>query len=86
MLVSSLVGRGEHEGSRARQVTSDLHRWRSLSDGLPLYLPIVQRCAFCDFRVEAPLEEARQAFADHVCDRPMPATKRKASGFRFGHP
>jgi hypothetical protein len=35
---------------------------------------VVERCVHCDFTVSAPLEEARQAFAEHECDRPRPPT------------
>jgi hypothetical protein len=31
--------------------------------------PVVERCAYCEFVIVAPLEQARQAFAEHVCDR-----------------
>ena len=34
---------------------------------------VVERCAFCDFSVSAPLDEARQAFVRHECRRPAVA-------------
>jgi hypothetical protein len=43
--------------------------------------PVVERCAYCDFTVSAPLEQARQAFAQHACDRPKPVATARRSGF-----
>ena len=34
--------------------------------------PIVERCAYCDFAVAGDVDDARQAFVKHVCDRPPP--------------
>jgi hypothetical protein len=34
----------------------------------------VERCAHCHFTVSAALEEARQAFQAHQCNRPKPET------------
>ena len=39
-------------------------------------------CAFCDFAARGTVEETREAFAEHVCDRPRPTeTKRRRGGF-----
>jgi hypothetical protein len=44
--------------------------------------PIICRCAFCSLKVKAPLEETRQAFERHECNRPRPtSTVRRRSGF-----
>jgi hypothetical protein len=39
--------------------------------------PVTASCAFCDFRVEAPLSEAHAAFEAHECDRPPALPKRR---------
>jgi hypothetical protein len=42
---------------------------------------LVEPCAFCSFVATGPLEEARQAFTEHVCDRAEGAvSKRSRSG------
>jgi hypothetical protein len=51
----------------------DLRRWQGFGGGFPMFPepPVIERCAHCDFTVSAPLEDARQAFAKHRCDRPQ---------------
>jgi IS30 family transposase len=34
--------------------------------------PIVERCAYCNFETVGDVDDARQAFVNHVCDRPPP--------------
>jgi hypothetical protein len=34
--------------------------------------PVVARCAYCDFVAAGDVDDARQAFAKHVCNRPPP--------------
>jgi hypothetical protein len=36
----------------------------------PVDARVVERCAYCGFTTNAPLEQARQAFKAHQCDRP----------------
>ena len=46
--------------------------------------PIECRCAFCEWTITAPIEEARQAFHQHQCPRPRPtATTRRRRGFQL---
>jgi hypothetical protein len=59
-------------------------RWQGFGAGLPMFpeAKIVERCVHCDFTVSAVLEEARQAFERHECDRPKPTTTlRRRRGF-----
>jgi hypothetical protein len=49
--------------------------------------PVVARCAYCDFVARGEVDEARQAFSEHVCNRPPPPAKSARSrprgrGFR----
>jgi hypothetical protein len=47
--------------------------------------PILCKCAHCSFEIRAPLEQARQAFAEHRCSRPRPTvSKRRAAGSNWG--
>ncbi len=62
---------------------TDEYRWQNTRERLGFPEPAVtERCAFCSFSVSAPLEQAREAFAEHLCDRPKaPTTVRRRSGF-----
>jgi hypothetical protein len=61
---------------------TDEYRWLGWERGALPQPVVVERCAYCNFAVSAPFEQARQAFEQHVCDRPKPTTtKRRRSGF-----
>jgi hypothetical protein len=76
-----------HDKRRASSLwvaTSDDYRWQNIRErvGLPLEAMVTSACAYCDFSVSAPLEQARQAFRAHHCNRPKPETTvRRRSGF-----
>lgn len=62
----------------------DLRRWQGWRSPVRMDLRVVERCAFCAFEMVAPFEQAREAFAAHVCDRPKPdLSKRRRGGFSF---
>jgi hypothetical protein len=46
-------------------------------------LTVIERCAFCDFTIAAPVAKASAAFEAHTCDRPPKPEKsvRRRSGF-----
>jgi len=48
--------------------------------------PVVARCAYCNFAVAGDVGDARQAFAEHICNRPPPPAKsarsRRGRGWR----
>lgn len=50
-------------------------------DGNYLGPPVTERCAYCPFVVTAPVGQARDAWAEHDCDRPRPAKRQRSSGF-----
>jgi hypothetical protein len=53
--------------------------WREDASVAP---PVIERCYYCSFGVSAPLEQAREAFEEHACDRPRPETSsRRRRGF-----
>jgi hypothetical protein len=57
-------------------------RWQGWREGMFAEARVTERCAYCSFTVSAPLEQARQSFAEHVCDRPKPEPmKRRTRGF-----
>jgi hypothetical protein len=45
---------------------------------LPVDTRVVERCAYCGFTTNAPLEQAREAFQAHRCDRPQPVKSNPA--------
>ena len=48
----------------------------------PVDTRVTTKCSHCSFEVSAPLEEAREAFEAHRCDRPKPkSTVRRRSSF-----
>jgi hypothetical protein len=59
----------------------DLRRWQGWDDQAAEGAPVVERCSYCAFTASGPVEETRQAFAEHVCDRPKPTTTHRTSGF-----
>ena len=62
---------------------ADHRRWQGWGE-YALERPVVERCAYCDFVASGTVKQARQAFAEHVCDRPRPTTTvRRRSGFRL---
>jgi len=40
-------------------------------------LRAIARCGYCDWTVEAPVDEAHAAFEAHVCERPKPARRKR---------
>ena len=49
---------------------SDVSRWRGWPTGLAeLPQPVTIRCARCGFATEGQLEQAREAFQTHECER-----------------
>ena len=68
--------------ARAERKLPDGRRWHGWGEPRLVDARVVERCAFCDFTVAAPAAEAREAFAQHVCDRPKPKTSiRRRRGF-----
>jgi hypothetical protein len=66
--VQALVSKADHRR---------WHGWAEQAAGVRA----VERCAYCSFVTSGPLEEARQAFTEHVCDsRPRPTSQVKLSG------
>jgi hypothetical protein len=56
---------------------NDLYRWQNLRKSVGLPEPVVtERCSYCRFVIEALVEEARAAFAEHACDRPRPGVSK----------
>jgi hypothetical protein len=49
-------------------------RWHGWAEEAAVNAPVLERCSHCEFEIVAPLEQALQAFAEHVCDRPRPTT------------
>jgi hypothetical protein len=66
---------------RKRRLSTNVHRWGSWSAAFA-DMTVVERCAFCDFTISAPVETAHAAFEAHECGRPKPETSvRRRSGF-----
>ena len=62
----------------------DRRRWEGWTEhGAPVIAHVVERCAYCSFSASGPVEQMRQAFAEHVCDRPAPpaVSRRRRDGF-----
>jgi hypothetical protein len=64
-----------------------LARYRTLllsesAPARPVDAAVKVGCAFCEWNMRGSLEQAHEAFGEHVCDRPRPtSTRRRTSGF-----
>jgi hypothetical protein len=71
---------------RARGRSSSLTPRQGWAEHQLVDTRVIERCAFCDFTITVPVEEAWEAFREHECSRPRPAPSGRRAGFHIGGP